>query len=197
MGACKRQKLCLIVYLKNTIKYLNYLIKAKGRHGTHSPFVYAFVEEVLHDRRHFYVEQQLAEASAQSGYEAPLIRSIFKTILYLKPEVTVLQGNTFKLKKIAQSAHRQMPIGPDIDTFLSANNPLIIIDSKDVTSPDIIEIQQRCAQFAILLLFPHQMESHWEQLISNPTFQTTLDCWNFGLLVANPAFKAKQHFYVR
>lgn len=32
------------------IEYLKYRLKAKGRHGTHSPFVYAFVDHVLMDK---------------------------------------------------------------------------------------------------------------------------------------------------
>lgn len=32
------------------IEYLKYRFKAKGRHGTHSPFVYAFVDQVLMDK---------------------------------------------------------------------------------------------------------------------------------------------------
>lgn len=32
------------------IEYLKYRLKAKGRHGTHSPFVYAFVDQVLMDK---------------------------------------------------------------------------------------------------------------------------------------------------
>jgi hypothetical protein len=35
------------VTLHALIQYLRYRWQAKGRHGTHSPFVYRFVEEVL------------------------------------------------------------------------------------------------------------------------------------------------------
>jgi hypothetical protein len=35
------------VTLHAIIEYLKYRIKAKGRHGTHSPFVYALVDQVL------------------------------------------------------------------------------------------------------------------------------------------------------
>lgn len=35
-------------------KYLAYLLRSNNRHAVHSPFVYAFIEEVLRDRRKFY-----------------------------------------------------------------------------------------------------------------------------------------------
>ena len=40
-------KFYLICIVNITIEYINYLFKAKGRHGTHSPFIYAIVNECL------------------------------------------------------------------------------------------------------------------------------------------------------
>ncbi len=36
------------------VAYIKYLMKRKGRHGTHSPFVYEMIEQVLDKKRQFY-----------------------------------------------------------------------------------------------------------------------------------------------
>ncbi|MFT5184141.1 MAG: putative O-methyltransferase YrrM [Flavobacteriales bacterium] len=36
------------------VGYIKYLSKRKGRHGTHSPFVYELIEQVLDNKRQFY-----------------------------------------------------------------------------------------------------------------------------------------------
>ncbi len=41
--------------------YLKYVIRAKGSHGTHSPFVFSFINEVLRDRRTFYAFEEIEE----------------------------------------------------------------------------------------------------------------------------------------
>ena len=43
------------------ISYLKYLQKAKGPHGTHSPFVFSFINDVLRDKRQFYAFEEIAK----------------------------------------------------------------------------------------------------------------------------------------
>lgn len=40
-------------------EYLQYLLKARGIANMHSPFVYDFMENVLHDARHFYAYDEI------------------------------------------------------------------------------------------------------------------------------------------
>ena len=46
------------------LQYVRYLLRAKSRHSIHSPFVYAFIEEILHDKIQYSdyqtVERQVA-----------------------------------------------------------------------------------------------------------------------------------------
>lgn len=41
------------------LSYLKYLKNAKGPHGTHSPFIFSFVNEVLRDKRQFYAFEEI------------------------------------------------------------------------------------------------------------------------------------------
>ena len=41
-------------------RYLRYLMRAKTKYYIHSPFVFAFINEVLHDQRHYYAFEDIA-----------------------------------------------------------------------------------------------------------------------------------------
>lgn len=41
------------------LSYAKYFLKAKGAHGTHSPFIFSFINEVLKDKRNFYAFEEI------------------------------------------------------------------------------------------------------------------------------------------
>lgn len=45
--------------LRMATKYLAYYFRSNNRHAVHSPFVYALIEDVLHDHRKFYAFDQI------------------------------------------------------------------------------------------------------------------------------------------
>lgn len=45
--------------LRFALRYLKYLLKSRTRHGTHSPFVYKLLDEVVYDTRQYYVFDEI------------------------------------------------------------------------------------------------------------------------------------------
>lgn len=64
----------MIFELRLAAKYLQYLLRANNRHAVHSPFVYALMEEVLHDRRKFYAFSQIEDRRKELLGDHRLIR---------------------------------------------------------------------------------------------------------------------------
>lgn len=184
--------------MTNTINYLKYLLKAKGRHGTHSPFVYAFLEDVLHDRRSFYASHLIQKESNAAGYKPREISAIFKTIQYLKPNAVLLSDGAAWLKKVIRAGENSLPIADLQSDLQQAGNVVAIISCNEADIDLLQSLKQKSSkELTIIIVHPHNDESLWQQSIQLPEFNMTMDCFYMGLLFYSPAFKVKQHFFLR
>ncbi len=55
-------------------QYLNYLWSARTAHGVHSPFVFAFINDVLKDKRHFYAFDEIKALRNQMLADKTLLK---------------------------------------------------------------------------------------------------------------------------
>lgn len=159
-------------------EYIKYRWKAKGRHGTHSPFVYAFVEQVLRGPRPATVQPDIKK-HLQGGY-ASLLQQIAdhygcKKIVALQPE---------------QEEHRA-----DCDMAIlnsgDAGNWIRLFNSfKPVGMPQMI----------VVVCGIHSTARHtkkWNRLVAHPRVKLSMDLYGMGVLFFRDEFKEKQHFVLR
>lgn len=104
------------------ISYLSYLKNAKGPHGTHSPFIFSFINEVLRDKRQFYAFEEIA--------------SLRKELLSNNSEIKITdfgagslhnKSNKRKISEIAKNAGRTKKYGEllfRIANYFELNNVL-------------------------------------------------------------------------
>ena len=159
-------------------EYLRYRIKARGRHGTHSPFVYAFVEDILRGR-------------ALTG----------------SPSVDPLPGSPHAalLQRIAAYYHyiSVLRLAPG-DTLANSLGQYDII----ITSPSPTDWQSQSARALSLLadggmlVFTgiHSTPQHaatWQAVHSSSSVMMSIDMFHTGFIFKSSSFLRKQHFVVR
>lgn len=188
--------------LKQILNYSRHWMKAKGRHGTHSPFVYAFVERVLRNKNKIRTTQVQALAGWPATWTLRERKLLYKTLYFLKPAQVVLPGDGTLdwlgalLPGIVPAVAVTHTGQPDP---VANGGPCLLISSAAHITPDRLDAALE-AGTGVLALHPHHhlcLQSKWEALYTDSRVKMSLDYWYFGLLLNDEAFKHKQHFRLR
>lgn len=152
-------------------RYLHYLVRAKGRHGTHSPFVYNFVESVLRNADNDKIKVLIEFLNPDKVRMMDAEGRGAEDLLYEKKDVCSLREDSLLIISMAKA--------PDWNKLLQISFP---------------------ARGSLLILHPHAHQHAtrvWKELLKRPDIKMSIDCWSWGLLINDKAFKEKQHFYLR
>jgi len=87
-------------------KYLSHWWHAKDRHGTHSPFVYKLLDEVVYDERHFYAFETIAKRRKELLSDNSTIQ-----ILDLGAGSSINSNKTRKISDIAKNSLKTDDLG--------------------------------------------------------------------------------------
>ena len=166
-------------------QYLQYRWAAKGRHGTHSPFVYAFVEDML---LHTHDEDMLMKNMRQYFR----FKNLSEYTLTPPAQPTVVFT---KVHETSDSGRLQKTSG------LSFNRLCILNGSPAPGSKLLQHYMADMQPNEVLLIKPlHKTEAHtqqWNELKDDPRVKLSIDLFSMGLLFFRDEFKEKQHFVLK
>lgn len=188
--------------MKRLLNYGRHWFRSKGRHGTHSPFVYAFVEQVLRNKNKIKTQRVRQLPLRQTALPLREMKLLYKSLYFLKPEYVLLPDDTGLdwikdiMPFIVPGAAVKQVAG--FDYTAGGQDGLLLMPAADR--------YRSCCQKAIragmrvLVFNPHTATDTpglWNDLYTDPEVNMSLDYWYFGLLIHDAAFKQKQHFRLR
>jgi hypothetical protein len=199
--------------MKRILKRGLYIMKAKGRHGTHSPFVYAFVEQVLRAKRTFPLKNNPDNSFTFSQKEINLLT---RTFLYLNPAVIYADGALLPfllaLKANVATLHFETEVITQDEKEYQSDGLFFCLPTKENVQflqarfaekqyGAVIPRRQKGANFQ-KKRHPAQQEDkvsleNWEALVHLETVKMAMDVWYLGLLSNHSDFKMKQFFRLR
>lgn len=159
-------------------EYTAFLWKAKGRHGTHSPFAYWLVDQV-------------------AGQKPVVQQQRFSNI-------TCKKTKNFLDKLYSAIPHFQILITKESESHLSKNmelqDPCIYLQTSGqlIEFIDQINFELLHPDTIFIVFSPHQPNhlGNWHKLIEKQQFHFSADCYYFGILSPKPG-QAKQHFHLK
>ncbi len=172
------------------MNFLTYLLKAKGRHGTHSPYIYKFVEDALHENNALYRGYPKEVAGKK-------VRTLFRVISYLI-EARKLSTTAAALRGNAWLQHFN-PAIKDPDQITAAQPSIMVLELEEMDlCKDAFFTKGAGSDSVLLLLHPgNPGYALLEDCFKQDQFNATIFTWNFSILMNRPDFKRKQHFILR
>ena len=177
-----------MMYWFSIWEYVRYRMRAKGRHGTHSPLVYALLDKGLR-RSHKDVNSSEKYLNAQGmPYPSEIFLKRF-TLHFGFSELRVWSDNGGWVRYNAKGNRARTPfqIFYELREFSS--------DKMSGVLKKLIE--EAGPQEVICLKGIHASKSareHWQIAQEQPQVSLSLDFFHYGFLFFTPAFKERQQF---
>ena len=159
------------------IEYLKYTWQAKGRHGTHSPFVYDLIDHVLLDKSLLKKEYLVKCPGLDLKYENLLCRI----------------AAYYNYKNIVSLPATNTPNAP-VDMLLINTEPGIWAGLLN----DHLNILNN--ESAVIITGIHKTVAHsnfWKKLTADNNVRMSIDLYGIGLLLFKEEFKEKQNFTLK
>ena len=157
------------------IAYLKYTWKAKGRHGTHSPFVYDLVDHVLLDKGPLKKQYNIHCPGLELKYENLLCRI---AAYYNYDNIVCLPG----------------PINNQPSMFLINTEPGTWLNLL----AENIQLLQNDSMIVVSDI--HKTTAHssaWRKLATYNHVRMSIDLFGIGVLLFKQEFKERQHFTLK
>jgi hypothetical protein len=182
-------------YIKFWWKALN----SKG-HGTHSPFVYDFIINVLNDDRFFYINALHAKKNNQDNLQK-IDRLLFKMIDYYHCSsilsINATRTTNFYLQQANPCNKVLKATAWDVEKMIKADFMYVNFINE---VEDVAKIINPSEQQQILVVNkPHTVNQLlWNKCLANKNNGCiTINLYHLGILVKSKNFKVQQHFDIR
>lgn len=192
------------------IAYLKFWIKAansKG-HGTHSPFVYDFIVNVLNDERVFYsfkelISQRRKLRNTQLLNPQKIDELLFRMVDYyaIQSIATINASEITEKYFVKSNADLKYTKLNKLSGVSNSNFNAIYIDVNDNVVGNLSSLLALCSPKSFILVNKNHknpaQEKLWNDLMNDSRINTTIDLYHLGIAVINNDFKVKQHFNIR